>query len=958
MKRKILLVLILFLSLGLIGCNTNNPDPNPNGDDNPPIEKPKDDIDLSFSYYATTKLRDDSKIYVLNSSSINEKYDNDEIFLAQAIQGLFARKEVTFYVDGRSVTNQINTDNYYLEQAAEKYGLELEYITLDEAIAMYLDSWDANVESGLWGSQLDLNSFNSIAGIKAYTEKDEQGFKTPGYIVYRKGEVSVNVAATLSGLTGFLPVEMNSVERYQALGLVEKFNVDNIALGYQWLFNAALSEINPDGLVHQNYTAGGGETNRFIKDYGICNKYMYVYYDSIVNASNKFKQNLHRFLTPNRPIFGYTYSEDSDVAFFSQYGQFIVPTDYTYNLTFFASKEFHQQKQFKQPNNDKDIVANNKKHYVAFVVSDGDNATYWQNTAGFSSNYMNAVGRENDKFAVTWSISPSLTDLMPNVLDNVYHTVATPYDYFCAPVSGQGYINAGSFASQNNGEYFDEFTDKLDVYMAKSNLSVVTIIGGNHGDNLDKVLKGYASAEHVKGGLVYEGSKYFGAVRGGVYWVDGKPFVGPRDSLWETTPEYIAARLNMYEKDPTTINGYSIINVHPWSHSYEDIRTIVNLLDDSVEVVSLDALIKLMTDNIIDKADSNSFTIPEKNGISITQSYLEDNPQLIPVNPLFNDFLLWQEDWTGSGLTYANRDDAMSNVGAIYKGSIMIAPGSTATKNAFTLPNQDNLWVSFSARANATNESLTSTFKFSLNIDGVSKVIIDQATLKGVRGTQTQTVYGDGWQIFAFPIAQYFENYQGKQATVSVEVLSGVDLKLDQFEVTHRALTNTLPYDSYNNEFENENTEDFMLGHIYKTSQYFHWGAFDRSSLKNTGTIQVDCSDGGGDEKRNGNTNLWMAKTYQLPESDNITLSFKFTGGGDAGAMSKVSMYINGHYLVLQDWERHVDANTYEINLQSQFPDIDFNNQTVTIIIEARDSGRYNGVGESWDLHYFKTTFN
>mgnify|MGYP002508500785 FL=1 len=92
----------------------------------------------------------------------------------------------------------------------------------------------------------------------------------------------------------------------------------------------------------------------------------------------------------------------------------------------------------------------------------------------------------------------------------------------------------------------------------------------------------------MTGGIVYDGSKYFGANPGGVIWIDGKPFVQPRDSLWETTPAYIAARINTYSTDITTIDAYSIINVHPWSHSYEDIRTIVDMLNDKVEVVSVD----------------------------------------------------------------------------------------------------------------------------------------------------------------------------------------------------------------------------------------------------------------------------------------------------------------------------------------------------------------------------------
>lgn len=52
----------------------------------------------------------------------------------------------------------------------------------------------------------------------------------------------------------------------------------------------------------------------------------------------------------------------------------------------------------RSPNDDSALPAEDGKHYVAFVVSDGDNAQYWQNTAIFSTSYMNATGRENDEF--------------------------------------------------------------------------------------------------------------------------------------------------------------------------------------------------------------------------------------------------------------------------------------------------------------------------------------------------------------------------------------------------------------------------------------------------------------------------------------------------------------------------------------------------------------------------------
>lgn len=919
-----------------------------------------DPTDLDYSYFKETKLTEDKKIYVLNDISI-ETLDYDGLFTAQAIQGLFSRDKINMYIDGRSYTSQVNTDNYYLNYAAEKYGLILEKITLQKAVELYIESFEENVRSGLWGSQIPLEAYNNMVGITAYTETSGEGYTTPGYIVYREGTVSVNVAATLAGITGFLPVELSEVETFKAMGLVEKFNVDSIALGYRWLFNIAMSELNPDGLVHQNYLQNS-DTNPYLKDYGIANKYMYVYYDTTTNAPLSFRKALHGFLTKNMPIFGYTYSEDADVEFFSQYGQFIIPTDYSYNLTFFSATEFHEDENgerivYSQPNDDTATVADPNKHYVSFVVSDGDNATYWQNTATFSTTYMATSDRENDDFAVTWSMTPSLSDLMPIVLQSIYNEKATDKDYFSVPVCGQGYINAGAYSS-NNPEAFADYLEKLNIYMGKSGLNSVTVMGAKNNSELTAAISGFASVDNVNGGIVYSGGKYFTNVKGGVYWSNGKPFVGPRDSLWETTPEYIAARINQYETDPTSVNGYSVINVHPWSHTYEDIRTIVSLLNDNVEVVSLDAILTMMTDNITNKTNSNDwFNIPEKNGVSITEGYLQEHPELIPVNPLFNDFLLWQEDW--SGATYTSSDAAVSNVDAYYKGSIKISAGNTATKETFNMPNQDNLWLNFSARADSTDPTKTGKFKVSITIGNKTVEVIKEATLRGVKGTQTQTVSGDGWQIFAIPFDQYFENYKNLPTTIKITAIAGGEaIKIDQFRISQRLLENASEYDPYNNEFNDKNTEDIMLGHIYKTSQYYFFGAYDKDTLEARGAIQIDCSDGGGDEKRNGNTNLWMAKYYTLPNSDSINLSMKFTNNANDGAKVKVTLYIDGYCLVLQDWARVMPEVSFDIHLQESYEGIDFSNKKATIVIEGRDSGGNNGVGESWFLQYIKTITN
>ena len=90
----------------------------------------------------------------------------------------------------------------------------------------------------------------------------------------------------------------------------------------------------------------------------------------------------------------------------------------------------------------------------------------------------------------------------------------------------------------------------------------------------------------------------YAAKHGSVYWKNGMPFVTCRFSLWETTGANIAAQVNACEKDPTSINGYSVINVHPWSTSYTDVVELVKNLDENTIVVTADNFFKMIRANV------------------------------------------------------------------------------------------------------------------------------------------------------------------------------------------------------------------------------------------------------------------------------------------------------------------------------------------------------------------------
>ena len=81
-----------------------------------------------------------------------------------------------------------------------------------------------------------------------------------------------------------------------------------------------------------------------------------------------------------------------------------------------------------------------------------------------------------------------------------------------------------------------------------------------------------------------------------------------RFSLWhpssdasQVTNEWLkeqAEIVNSYPADISSVNGYSVINVHPWTVGPDDLAYFVSQLDDGVEVVSAAELIAAVGDNV------------------------------------------------------------------------------------------------------------------------------------------------------------------------------------------------------------------------------------------------------------------------------------------------------------------------------------------------------------------------
>ncbi|MFA5693302.1 MAG: GxGYxYP domain-containing protein [Acholeplasmataceae bacterium] len=491
----------------------------------------------NYSYYQETKMNEDKHLFVFGREN-NKNLNHLELTLGQGIQGIFAQDEVLFYL-----SNNEQYD-YWLNYLEDEYSITNESITLEEMILKYLDKYD------------DV-----------------------GYILYdyTNNNESLNVATSLSGVLGYLPVDKSLEEKVSLLGLEMKLDVREMS--ERDLFDQYKDSLNNKGLVQLKPSIS------HFRDYGITNKFIYFYQEKSTSQALNLRKDIHEWALKDSPIYGWgPGTEDSHVGIASRAGQFTIPSDYSYNTTVFSADIFKFDS-IKTPNLNEEVEINPDKHYVTFIRSDGDNIQTWYNYFPFNQKDMAAI-RGDFKFG--WSIQPSLLDLAPSILKHTYDK-ADINDYFVVAVSGHGYMYPSLYPN------LDSYISSLNYYMEKTDLSVVQILDSGP---YDEIIEAYSKAPNLKGGMYMYGDKYAGG-KGEIFWSkNGKPFVSFRESVWDVNILDVAGRVNNYEKNPYDISGYTLINLHPWSHSYDDIKELVSHFDSHIEIVSPDEFIDLIIKNV------------------------------------------------------------------------------------------------------------------------------------------------------------------------------------------------------------------------------------------------------------------------------------------------------------------------------------------------------------------------
>lgn len=490
--------------------------------------------------------------YVLDFSAMSD----DEKAVAVCLQGIVNRTEKSIVIDADNYMSYVSDSNL---ERTDVYAVTQKYLHLLDGISVYkLDSHD----------------------------------------------VGINMAAMLAAATNLLGVPDTLLGKFQAMGLTVKTDLRKIvgsqAARQKAVFDMCYDKLNKDGLVHQ--VVNGDNFHIRLRDLSICNRWACVYTGES-DEDRAFRRYVLSKLNTNSPIYGWNDDEIAFIKDISEFGDYALPTDWSMNHSYFGRKNATLRQKI---HGNIDSVSKNK-HYVALVVSDGDNIQWLERDFATTSSFGQRLATPRD-YKMSWTFSPSMANICPDGAKYIYdHAKA---DYFVSGVSGVGYANCLSYPEK----HLDEFTRLTAEAMQRSDLSIVTLLDnvGNAADEqfaLDR-LHSYARFDIIKGGIWELDPDRYGSGKGRVWWADGKPFVSVRFTLWyptgnmaDVTTEWLndmAAQINAMPVSPSTESGYTVVNVHPWTINQQSLDYFVSALDrDKIELVYADELVELMKRNVI-----------------------------------------------------------------------------------------------------------------------------------------------------------------------------------------------------------------------------------------------------------------------------------------------------------------------------------------------------------------------
>ncbi len=423
--------------------------------------------------------------------------------------------------------------------------------------------------------------------------------KDKGYVLFTNSDTTeqINMAFNYTTVFGWLAVPQSVEERVKALGLEKKEDLTDNTLDFteqREFYSKYKDEFRKDALIHLYWMASG------LRDLGVQQKIFMCYVEDDDYVARTFRDQLFRDLEPASMILGWCKFEVKYTQCASRFGHYVIPSDHSFNVSVLTCNRMEtgpMAEKATAPELDPD------KHYVAIVYSDGDNAQWISN--GYQE--FHTWQSYNLDTPVTWTFAPQMNEFsstaVKKALDNKGNST------FITGPSGAGYARIPFMSSKE----VSQFADLTAATMLESGLRIVTLLNDPTATAYDdwvyaNRLKSFARYDNIDGGIIQMDDDYYAGGHGKVYFANDKPFITVGFSLWhpsgdetQVTKEWLKEQadiVNSYSADINSINGYTVINVHPWTIGPDDLAYFVSNLDDGIEVLPAAELIAAVTENI------------------------------------------------------------------------------------------------------------------------------------------------------------------------------------------------------------------------------------------------------------------------------------------------------------------------------------------------------------------------
>lgn len=359
------------------------------------------------------------------------------------------------------------------------------------------------------------------------------------------------------------------------------------------------------------------------RDFGIAHKAAFFYY-KVDTTSSQELLNVYGSLNPLATVIGWEDVVAGDLAVqqgatteewidrASYHGVTAIPVTEVNNLSLFYSiiEEGNLQQKESKDN------ATDGKHYVTVIMNDGGDIGTTINNYEDSKTY---ASEDRANYPVGWTISPSLYDYASPIMSYLYNNM-TDNEHFVASVSGFARADLNVLAEHNKGKTLDAYMNRTNDLLGKSGIKYITYSGSlSDASMIDK----YGKLSNVSGGFVL--TPNYKNPTGGIKWVDGKPFIadrevirealnrGPEENKQEAMTKFVGKaveRLNQYEANKSSLEGYSIVNVHTTDYAYNKVVSgIYDKVDaEKIQFVTPDEFMDLIIANV-EKVDVDSANI-------------------------------------------------------------------------------------------------------------------------------------------------------------------------------------------------------------------------------------------------------------------------------------------------------------------------------------------------------------